>query len=197
MTELTPGLELGARYALVRRIGRGGSAEVWLAVDRTRGERVALKFFTEDFVADAARFARLEEEVARARGLPREHVVAVHGLERVDGRTFLVTEFLEGGDLGALRGRSFESWARAADGVAAALEALHAQGLVHRDLKSANVFLDGSGRAKLGDLGLTALAGSPPAGGSPYNSSPQQLRGEPASPADDLYAFGALLYELI
>ena len=182
---------------LVRRIGRGGSAEVWLAVDRERGERVALKFLDDAFAVDAARLARLEGEVARARSLPPEFTVTVHGLERADGRAFLVMEFLEGGDLGQLRGRSFESWSRAADDVVAALEALHAQGLVHRDLKCANVFLDGAGRAKLGDFGLTALAGSHAAGGSPYNASPQQLRGEPAQPADDLYAFGALLYELI
>jgi hypothetical protein len=197
MTELTPGLELGARFVLVRRIGRGGSAEVWLADDRTRGERVALKFFAADFAGDSARLARLEGEVARAQGLPPGHVAQVYGLERAGGWTFLVMEFLEGGDLGQLRGRSFESWARAIDGVAAALETLHAAGLVHRDLKCANVFLDGAGRAKLGDFGLAALAGAAPEGGSPYNASPQQLRGEPASPADDLYAFGALLYELI
>jgi hypothetical protein len=197
MKELTPGLELGARFVLARRIGRGGSAEVWLAVDRTRGERVALKFLEGSLAADAARVARLEGEVTRAQGLPREHLVQVHGLERLEGRIFLVMEFLEGGDLGQLRGRSFESWASAADGVAAALEALHAAGLVHRDLKCANVLLDGAGRAKLGDFGLTALAGSAPEGGSPYNASPQQLRGEPAAAADDLYAFGALLYELI
>ena len=86
MTELTPGLELGARFVLVRRIGRGGSAEVWLAVDRSRNERVALKFLDEEFAGDAGRVARLEAEVAAARNLPPEHVVAVHGLERVDGR---------------------------------------------------------------------------------------------------------------
>ena len=197
MKELTPGLELGARFVLVRRIGRGGSAEVWLAVDRERGERVALKFFDEALAGDAARRARLEAEVAQAKTLPAGYTVAVHGLEQVEGRTCLVMEFLEGGDLGQLRGRSFESWSQAVDDVAVALEALHARGLVHRDLKCANVFLDAAGRAKLGDFGLTALAGSPAAGGSPYNASPQQLRGEPAQPADDLYAFGALLYELI
>ena len=146
---------------------------------------------------DAARRARLEAEVAQAKTLPAAYTVAVHGLEQVEGHTCLVMEFLEGGDLGQLRGRSFESWSQAVDDVAVALEALHARGLVHRDLKCANVFLDAAGRAKLGDFGLTALAGSPAAGGSPYNASPQQLRGEPAQPADDLYAFGALLYELI
>jgi hypothetical protein len=197
MKELTPGLELGARFVLVRRIGRGGSAEVWLADDRERSERVALKFLDESVAGDVARIAKLLAEVARARALPPEFTVAVHGLEQAEDRTFLVMEYLEGGDLGQLRGRSFESWSRAADDVAAALEALHARSLVHRDLKCANVFLDGEGRARLGDFGLTALAGTVTTGGSPYNASPQQLRGEPARPADDLYAFGALLYELI
>ena len=197
MKELTPGLELGARFVLVRRIGRGGSAEVWLAVDRERSEQVALKILDESVAGDAARIAQLSGEVARARALPPGFTVAVHGLEQADDRTFLVMEFLEGGDLGQMRGRSFESWSRAADDVAAALEALHARGLVHRDLKCANVFLDGEGRARLGDFGLAALAGTVTTGGSPYNASPQQLRGEPAQPLDDLYAYGALLYELI
>jgi eukaryotic-like serine/threonine-protein kinase len=197
MQELTPGLELGARFVLVRRIGRGGTAEVWLATDRERGGEVALKFFDETVTGNAARLVRLESEVALAGTLPPACTVAVHGLERVDGRTFLVMEYLEGGDLGQMRGRSFESWSRAVDDVAAALEALHARGLVHRDLKCANVFLDADGRARIGDLGLTALAGSEETGHSPYNASPQQLRGEPAHPSDDLYAFGALLYELI
>jgi tetratricopeptide (TPR) repeat protein len=197
MQELTPGLELGARFVLVRRIGRGGSAEVWLATDRLRGGEVALKFFDETVTGDPARLARLESEVALAMSLPPAQVVAVHGLERIDSFTFLVMDYLEGGDLGQLRGRSFESWSRAVDDVAAALEALHARGLVHGDLKTSNVFLDAQGRARLGDFGLTALAGSLRSGHSPYNASPQQLRGEPAQPADDLYAFGAMLYELI
>ncbi len=197
MQELTPGLELGARFVLVRRLGRGGSAEVWLAADRSSGGEVALKVFDESVTGDAARLAQLEAEVARAATLPAAHAVAIHGIERAAGLTFLVMEYLEGGDLGQLRGRSFESWSRAVDDVAAALEAMHARGLVHRDLKCANVFLDGRGRARLGDFGLIALAGNPASGHSPYNASPQQLRGEPAQPADDLYAFGALLYELI
>ena len=68
---------------------------------------------------------------------------------------------------------------------------------MHRDLKCSNVLLDGAGRARLADFALAARRARAPDGGSPYNASPQQLRGEPAQPADDLYAFGALLYELI
>jgi eukaryotic-like serine/threonine-protein kinase len=197
MEDLTPGLELGARFVLVRRLGRGGSAEVWLAVDRERGERVALKILDDTLAGDAPRMRALEAEVARSRTLPPSLAVALHGLHQAEGRTFLAMDYCEGGDLGQMRGRSFESWARPAREAAAALGALHHAGLVHRDLKCANVMLDAEGRARLADFGLTALAGSRPDGGSPYNASPQQLRGEPAQPSDDLYAFGALLYELI
>lgn len=197
MKELTPGLELGARFVLVRRLGRGGSAEVWLADDRERGGPVALKFFDESMASDVARLARLEAEIAGAHALPPESVVRVDHLGRDGDRTYLVMEYLAGGDVGQLRGRSFETWGPAVDAIAAALESLHARGLVHRDIKCANVFLDDAGRAKLGDFGLAALAGSEAADGSPYNASPQQLRGDAASPSDDLYALGALLYELI
>jgi hypothetical protein len=198
MMELTPGLELGARFVLVRRLGRGGTSEVWLAEDAARGERVALKVVDESSAPEPGLAARIAGEVARAQSLGSRFAVPIHGIEQVDGRTLVVMEFQEGGDLGQFRGRSFESWQRPVEDVVAALAAAHAQGLVHRDLKCSNVLLDGTGRARLADFGLAGLAGSlMPAGGSPYNASPQQLRGEAAQPADDLYALGALLYELI
>lgn len=193
-----PGLELGARWVLVRRLGRGGSAEVWLADDAATGTRVALKIFDPTDPPDAAPAARLANEVARVQSLGGEFAVPVYGVEQAAGRTLLVMEYQAGGDLGQFRGRSYASWAKAVDEVVGAMAAAHARELVHRDLKCGNVLIDPAGRARLCDFGLAAAAGSRvPAGGSPYNASPQQLRGEPATPADDLYALGALLYELI
>jgi tetratricopeptide (TPR) repeat protein len=194
MTELTPGLELGARFALIRRLGSGGTSEVWLADDATRGERVALKVFPLD---ETGIIDGLEAELARVRSLGSVHAVPNHEVLEAGGRALIVMEFQEGGDLGQFRGRSFEAWKRAADEVIVALAAAHAVKLVHRDLKCSNVLLDAGGRARLSDFGIAALAGTQAAGGSPYNASPQQLRGEPATPADDLYALGAMLYELI
>ncbi len=198
MMELTPGLELGARFVLVRRLGQGGTSEVWLADDAARGERVALKIIDESGAHDPGLAGRLAAEIARSRSLDGEFAVPVHGVEQAGGCTCIVVEYQAGGDLGQFRGRSFESWAKPVCELVAALAAAHARGLVHRDLKCSNVLLDGAGRARLSDFGLAGQAGSRvPAGGSPYNASPQQLRGEPAAFADDLYALGALLYELI
>ena len=198
MVELTPGLELGARFVLMRRLGRGGTAEVWLADDRARGVQVALKILNEEGSHPFSEKDSHANAASRLKGCDPSLFVPVDEVLQIDGGTALVMEYLPGGDLGQFRGRSFADWGTHADQVAAALEAMHAQGLVHRDLKCANVLIDGAGCARLSDFALTVEAGArAPDGGSPYNASPQQLRGDPAQPADDLYAFGALLYELI
>ncbi len=195
MTEWTSGLELGARFVLVRRLGRGGTADVWLADDRERGHPVALKILEKGTHPFAGKGTQLLADLAKAR-VPFS--VEIYEVVEADGHTLIAMAYLPGGDLGQFRGRSFESWAKPVDDVAAALAACHERGLVHRDLKCSNVLLDDAGRAHLADFGLAAAAGSrAPDGGSPYNASPQQLRGDPPSPGDDLYALGALLYELI
>ncbi|MEX1993140.1 MAG: hypothetical protein WD929_00645, partial [Steroidobacteraceae bacterium] len=100
MKDWTPGLELGARFVLIRRLGRGGTSEVWLADDATRGERVALKVIDQADPPDPGLATRLAVEVARAQALGSEFAVPIHGVLQADGRTLVVMEYQEGGDLG-------------------------------------------------------------------------------------------------
>jgi hypothetical protein len=197
MKPLSPGLELGARFVLVRRIAEGGTAEVWLAEDREAGRRVALKLFDAAALAAPGAMARLRESLALSARLDPGHAVGVLGLHELDGVVAVAMEYLSGGDLGQLRGRPFGVFARPLVELAGVLAAVHRQGVVHRDLKCANVLLDAAGQVRLADFGLATVVGGPAAAASPYNMSPQQLRGEPAAPSDDLYAFGAMLYELL
>jgi len=197
MKALMPGLELGPRFVLIRRVAEGGSAEVWLAEDRELGRRVALKIMDAGVAEAPAARARLDKEIQLAGKLPPGCAVEILGRHEFDGLLLLEMEYLSGGDLGQFRGRSFAVFAQPLMDVARVLGIAHEQGLLHGDLKCANVLLDAGGGARLGDFGLATLSGSAPTGGSPYNMSPQRLRGEAASAADDLYAFGAMLYELL
>jgi hypothetical protein len=193
LRELAPGLVLGTRYTLVRLLGEGGRGAVWLAEDREHGGSVALKLLR----GDAAALAALEPRLEQLAALDLPGLLRPRALARLDGFTALVSDFLAGGDLGQFRGRAFDLYSASLLDVAATLETLHARGFVHRDLKCANVLLDARGCAWLADPDLLVPAGdADPAGLSPYHASPQQWRGEPALPADDRYAFGAMLYEL-
>ena len=197
MIDLAPGLGLGERFVLVRRLAEGAVSQVWLAEDLSRQRRVALKIFDPDTLDAPAAASRLRGEMQAARSLPPGTAVEMRELHEADGLMLLEMEYLPGGDLAQFRGRAFTVFAGTLAQVAEALAAAHERGLVHRDLKCANVLLDAEGRPRLADFGLATLPGAIAGGGSPYNMSPQQLRGEPVQPADDLYAFGAMLYELL
>jgi hypothetical protein len=199
---LESGQELSAGFVLVRRLGAGGSGEVWLAQDRERGCFVAVKVLRDDLMQDVAAIAALQRECEHVRTLEHPNILRVHGLHRSARHAWIAMEYASGGDLSQLRGRGYrEIILRAGLPVAAALEHAHRAGIVHRDVKPSNVLLSSDGTPKLADFGVALLIASRPAAnagrGSPYTMSPQQAAGAPASIADDVYGFAAMLHELL
>ena len=192
---LQGGQVLAARYVLLRRLADSRAAQVWQARDPVEGTDKVLKILVAATPAERGRFlasARLQQSLSHPNLQP---CLDVH-----DGDpAFAVFDHLARGELAGERGRPWRGLVPLLAGVADGLAVLHDQGLVHRDLKPSNVLLADDGTPRLADFGLAATVGTAdsPHAGSPFSMSPQQLDGAPPSPADDLYAFGALAYELL
>lgn len=199
------GTVLADRYRIVAPLGKGGMGEVYRADDLTLGQSVALKFLPEHVAKNPVSLERFRKEVAAARQVAHPHVCRVFDIGEAGGQIFLSMEFIPGDDLaGVLRkgGRlSSELAIDLARQVAAGLQAVHDEGLVHRDLKLANVMVDGKGRARLTDFGLAATAesisGNDVFSGTPAYQAPEQLGGGAISERTDVYALGLLAYELL
>ena len=196
-----PGLEILPGLTLLRRLGRGGMGEAWLARDAERGIDVVAKLLPGD--APQERLLLLRREARLVRKLKHPRIVPVYGF-RSGARFCAVTlRHMPGGDAGARRGADPAEIVRLGCDVADALAYLHDVGVVHRDVKASNVLLDDAGRAHLADFGIASVAQEEEdgivvrGGGSQASMSPQQRAGAPPVPADDLYALGALLFELL
>jgi hypothetical protein len=201
MAQLVPGQRLADRFTLVAPAGGGPDAVVWRADDVVAGRPVALKLLSPDVLAARPSLAgSLEAEAARLRRLTHPGVVRVQAAGEAGGWEYLALEWLPGGSLAALRGAPWREVVRAALEVAEALQFAHAIGIVHRDLKPANVLRDGAGRWRLVDFGAGSAPGEAATARSPGSlsgMSPAQVLGEAPAPADDLYGFGALLFDLL
>ncbi|MFI1378363.1 tetratricopeptide repeat protein [Embleya sp. NPDC020886] len=200
----TVGRVLADRYELLEQRGRGGLGRVWAAHDRTESRDVAVKLLHGPPDDEAA--ARFVHEVRAAAAPAHPGLVAVLDVGRdTDGTPFLVTELLTGRDLRATLGAGLPEPANAvawAAQVCAALEHAHRAGLVHGDLKPADLFVGEDDRVRVLDLGLArhlaavATTGTRLLGTLAY-TAPERLRGQPAEPRSDLYALGCVLYELL
>jgi len=193
------GTKLCGRFVLIEKLGAGGYGEVWRARDELKDADVALKILYSQFRDSEPAWQVFQREFTLTARLNHPGVLRVHEPVRDENAAVLPMVLATGGDLRQMRGASYTRILPLLIDVAAALEHAHARRIVHRDLKPSNVLLDAAGRPLLADFGAGAsegeASGGPP--GSPFSASPQQLAGEPAKPADDIYGLGALAYELL
>ena len=199
MRVLKEGSQLAQRYTLIRRLGAGGMAEIWLASDRQTDSRVALKFLAAGFTEDAAYRDLLHKEWRIGSNLMHAHIVRVFEFHDDSDGAYYSLQFIGDVDLGVLCGKKPEDALRPVGLIADALRYAHAKGVVHRDIKAANILLDGRGAPYLVDFGVAAIPGEADnvGGGTTVGASPQQLAGEEPRAADDIYALGVLLHELL
>ena len=196
-----PAKVLMGRYRLDQLIAEGGFAQVWRGYDKELQRIVAVKIpkpsrldSTDSFLAEARRVARLKHP----------GIVPVYDAGAEDGTCFIVSEFVEGGSLGDQLRRYSPSPAQAVrwiSEIADALEYAHLHGVIHRDIKPANILIDHHGRALLADFGIAQSAqktGSfAPSLGTLRYMAPEQLEGQSATPASDVFSLGLVLHEAI
>lgn len=196
------------RYADPRLIGRGGMGEIYLAEDTELARKVVVKVLDDRFAGEQDLRRRFRREALTAAKLTGEpHTIAIYDVGEFHDRPFIVMEYLSGGSL-ADRARSGPiSPKEALDWLAQAAEAIdaaHARGVVHRDVKPANLLFSERGELQVADFGIARAiddtAGMTMAGtvmGTAGYLAPEQARGEPAGPASDRYALGIVAYELL
>jgi serine/threonine-protein kinase len=202
-TEILPG-----RYRDPRRIARGGMGEVYCAVDTLLGRPVAIKLLAERYAANTEirrRFTREALAAARLSGEPS--IVTIYDVGEVHGRPFIVMEYLAEGSLAdVLRRGGAQLPAQALpwlEQAAQALDAAHARGVVHRDVKPANLLLDEQGHVHVADFGVASAAGlesltqTGTVLGTAGYLAPEQAQGARTSPATDCYALGVVAFELL
>ena len=201
------GTVLASRYEIRALLGRGGMGEVYEAVDRQLDRTVALKVLRPELAADRRFLVRFRREARTSARLSHPGIVAVHDVGEDEGRAFIVMEYVPGRTLGQIvRDEGAVAPARAARIGAAAADALahaHDRGVVHRDVSPGNVMVTPDGEVKVLDFGIaraargSARSGSPSAHGTVAYVAPEQARGEASDQRADVYALGAVLYELL
>jgi tRNA A-37 threonylcarbamoyl transferase component Bud32 len=203
---LPVGFEREGRYELMEEIGRGGMGVVYKARDTRLSRVVALKRLPENLRDHPKAVKLFMREARAAAGLNHSNIVTVYDADQVEGIFFITMELLEGYALNAIlskRGRlRVRDAARLGVQIAAGLQYAHSRRVVHRDVKTANLFFTKEKVVKIMDFGLAKMIeevrrASTIVGGTPYYMAPEQSMGEAVDHRADLYAFGVTLYELL
>ncbi|MEB3198274.1 MAG: protein kinase, partial [Candidatus Sericytochromatia bacterium] len=195
--ELEIGWNLGGRFRLQRLLADRGPVQVWLATSVADGELLALKCVDLAHPGGPATAARHSRAAEVAALLGPELAVACAEPIEADGWSIMPMAYLTGGDFSQFRGRPWRVWSAHFAALVRLLRQVHAAGRVHGDLKPGNVLIDAAGAVRLTDFELSVPLGARLEGGTPGRQSPQLIRGEPATAADDFYALGTLLHELL
>jgi len=202
--EVGEGSTIDGRYRLLRRIGSGGMADVWLADDPHLQRRVALKILHRRFAQDREFVERFRREAEAAAGLSHPNIVAVFDRGDIEGTYYIAMQLLEGRSLKELIDQGLTP-EQAVGQIRQVLEAAgfaHRHGVVHRDLKPQNAIVDDEGKATVTDFGIARAGASEitQAGsvmGTPHYLSPEQAQGQAVTAVSDLYSIGVILYEAL
>jgi len=203
----TSGLTFGGRYQLSSRVAIGGMGEVWQATDLVIGRTVALKILKDEYLGDPGFLERFRAEARHAALVNHEGIANVFDYGEEDGSAYLVMELVPGEALSTMIEREHtlpvDKVLDIVAQTANALQAAHAVGLVHRDIKPGNLLITPDGRVKITDFGIARIADQVPLTatgqvmGTVQYLSPEQASGHPASPSTDVYSLGIVAYECL
>src|ERR671929_1378527 len=194
------------RYRIVRKLGTGGMANVYLAEDEVLGRRVAIKILNDRHAGDDQFVERFRREAKNAASLSHPNIVSIYDRGEAEGTYYIAMEYLDGRSLKELilsRGPAPVSVAvDYARQILAALRFAHRNGIIHRDIKPHNILVGAENRLKVTDFGIARAGASQMTEvgsimGTAQYLSPEQARGSPVSASSDLYSVGVVLYELL
>ena len=204
---LRVGSALGDRYEVLQQLGEGGMGAVYKVRDRELGRFVALKVIRPELAQNLDVLNRFKQELILARQVTHRNVIRIYDLAEADGVKFITMEFVEGKNLASLLGEKGKFAPKEAAGViqqvCRALEAAHAEGVIHRDLKPQNIMVDTHGKVIVMDFGIARsieMASMTQTGalvGTPAYMSPEQAMGEKLDARSDLFSLGIIIYELL